>query len=447
MRLSLFYELTVPRPWDSASEKRVFDEHLEAAELADRLGFHAVWMTEHHFLEEMTHASAPEVLLAAIAARTTNLRLGHGIVHMPPAINHPARVAERIATLDLISNGRVEFGTGEASSEAELAGFNVDPALKRAMWREGVMVATRCMYEEPFTGFEGQFVSMPPRNVVPKPLQRPHPPVWVACTRPSTVVMAAENGLGALSFSFVGPDECVGQVKTYYETFERAVPMLPEINPNTLFLGGNMSVARTRDEAVARIGYTGGFFGWGIGHYYVTGNHIPGRMNLWDQYTRISTGQVAPTLPNGEPMDADRRDWARLAQNSVRAEVDRLAGVGTPDEVLQRVLAYEAAGCDELLFQLPPIEHDWNMESIELLGTRVIPVIRERNERLEAAKTKRLERTIDTVRGRYVDDAPLLDPAYSFGGPKKAMPEIIESMELATRLRQQDMDRQQMSSP
>ena len=445
MRVSLFYELTVPRPWDAAQEKRIFDEHLEAAELADRLGFHAVWITEHHFLEEMTHASAPEVVLAAIAGRTTNLRLGHGIVHMPPAINHPARVAERIGTLDLISGGRVEFGTGEASSEAELAGFNVDPPLKRAMWREGVKVATRCMYEEPFTGFEGQFVSMPPRNVVPKPMQKPHPPVWVACTRPSTVVMAAENGLGALSFSFVGPEECVGQVKTYYETFERAVPMLPSVNPNTLFLGGNMSVAKTREEAVRRIGFTGGFFGWGIGHYYVTGTHIPGHMHLWDEYTRICTGEVAPMLPDGKPMEADREDWARLARESVSAEVSRLAGVGTPDEVLARVLQYEAAGCDELLFQLPPIEHDWNMESIELLGRHVVPVVHERNAKLAAEKRDRLSGTIEAVEARYVDDAPAFDPNYSFGGPTKAMPEIVEAMKHATDLRQRDMREQRTS--
>ena len=141
MRVSLFVEHPVPRPWSATSEQRVFSESLEQLALADQVGFHGVWVTEHHFQEEYSHSSAPEMFLAALSQRTTNLRLGHGIVHMPPAINHPARVAERIAALDLLSNGRVEFGTGEASSMAELGGFNFDPGLKRPMWREGLEVA------------------------------------------------------------------------------------------------------------------------------------------------------------------------------------------------------------------------------------------------------------------------------------------------------------------
>ncbi len=114
-------------------------------------------------------------------------------MHLPPAVNHPARVAERIATLDLISDGRVEFGTGESSSIGELGGFNIDPADKRAQWEEALEVSIRCMTEEPFTGFKGEHIQMPARNVVPKPLQKPHPPVWVACTRPASVQMAAQK--------------------------------------------------------------------------------------------------------------------------------------------------------------------------------------------------------------------------------------------------------------
>src|SRR5688572_24746579 len=187
MKFGLFYEHQVPRPWEQRSEKQVFAEAIEQAEIADRIGIDAFWLVEHHFLEEYSHSSAPEVFLGALSQRTERLRLGHGIVQTPPRFNHPARVAERIATLDIVSGGRVEFGSGESSSEMELGGFGIDPADKRAMWEEGLRVALRCLSEMPFTGHVGEHVSMPPRNVVPKPLQRPHPPVWVACSRRETI--------------------------------------------------------------------------------------------------------------------------------------------------------------------------------------------------------------------------------------------------------------------
>src|SRR6478752_3108365 len=140
MRFGLFYEHQMARPWAEGAEEQLLRDALEQVELADRLGFESVWEVEHHFLEEYSHSSAPEVFLAAASQRTTRMRLGHGIVQLPPNFNHPARVAERVATLDLISSGRVEFGTGESASQMELGGFNVgyDKDEKRRMWLEGV---------------------------------------------------------------------------------------------------------------------------------------------------------------------------------------------------------------------------------------------------------------------------------------------------------------------
>ena len=197
MRFGIFYEHQLPRPWTDGSEAQLLLDALEQVELADRLGIDYVWEVEHHFLEEYSHSSAPEVFLAAASQRTRRIRLGHGIVNVMPAVNHPARVAERIATLDLISQGRVDFGTGESSSAAELGGFLVDRERKREMWQEEVDAITRMLVEEPFTGMDGEFVQMPPRNVIPKPLQKPHPPVWVACSRRETIHLAARNGIGA----------------------------------------------------------------------------------------------------------------------------------------------------------------------------------------------------------------------------------------------------------
>src|SRR5436305_5190820 len=186
MRFGLFYEHQLPRPWDPDAEERIMQDALDQIELADRLGFDYVWEVEHHFLEEYSHSSAPEVFLAAASQRTTNIRLGHGIVNVMPQVNHPARVAERVATLDIVSNGRVDFGTGESSSAAELGGFLIEREHKRDMWQESLGAVTRMLVEEPFAGIDGQWVQMPPRNVVPKPVQSPHPPVWVACSRRET---------------------------------------------------------------------------------------------------------------------------------------------------------------------------------------------------------------------------------------------------------------------
>ena len=167
MRFGIFYEHQQPRPWEEGSTERLLQNALAQVELADRLGFDYVWEVEHHFLEEYSHSSAPEVFLAAASQRTKRIRLGHGIVQLPPGFNHPARVAERAATLDLISGGRLELGTGEASSQAELGGFGVPREHKREQWEEALGAIARMFVEEPFAGIDGRHVRMPPRNVMP----------------------------------------------------------------------------------------------------------------------------------------------------------------------------------------------------------------------------------------------------------------------------------------
>jgi alkanesulfonate monooxygenase SsuD/methylene tetrahydromethanopterin reductase-like flavin-dependent oxidoreductase (luciferase family) len=444
MRVSLFVEHPVPRPWSATSEQRVFSESLEQLALADQAGFHGVWVTEHHFQEEYSHSSAPEMFLAALSQRTTNLRLGHGIVHMPPAINHPARVAERIAALDLLSNGRVEFGTGEASSMAELGGFNFDPGLKRPMWREGLEVALRCLSEEPFTGYSGQFVTMPPRNVVPKPLQKPHPPVWVACTRPATTELAARMGIGALTFSYVGAEACRPLIDNYYAILENeGAPLTPAVNPNVLITAGDLMVGRTHDEAVDRIGLGIGFHGYGIRHYYVSGRHHPGRTSVWAEYERSLAGEETgdAALAEQSAQSANRADWAALAMQNARKTADAHAGVGSVDEVRGNLEAYEAAGTDELMLLLPPARHEFLMESLTLLGQQVLPAFRERDEKARQRKAARLEPVIEKVLARQERRSPELDPVYWFGGVPQswdgasAATEVQDAIQTAAKLR------------
>src|SRR5213593_580843 len=285
MKFGLFYEHQLPQPWGEDGELRLYHQALEQIELADRLGIDYIWEVEHHFLEEYSHSSAPEVFLGAVSQRTKRIRLGHGIVQLPVAFNHAARIAERIATLDLVSDGRVEFGTGEASSEVELGGFGIDRATKRDQWLEAIDAVARMFVEEPFAGYDGTYVKMPPRNVVPKPFQKPHPPLWVACSRRETIHMAATKGIGALSFSFIEPADAKLWVNDYYETIasNECVPAGFAVNPN--FAVVTPFMCHPDEETAIDRGIDGGhFFGYSLAHYYVFGDHKPGVTNVWEEF-------------------------------------------------------------------------------------------------------------------------------------------------------------------
>ena len=285
MRFGLLYEHQLPRPWTEGTEHRLFKDALAQVELADGLGIDYIWEVEHHFLEEYAHSSAPEVFLAACAARTKRIRIGHGVVLAPPGYNHPARVAERIATLDLISDGRVDWGTGESASRVELEGFGIDPDQKKAMWAEAVEQTANMMAMSPYPGFKGKFFSMPVRNVVPKPLQKPHPPIWVACSRRETIHAAARAGIGALTFAFVDPAEAGKWAHEYYDIIksDQCVPIGHTVNANVAMVTG-FSCHEDRDEARRRGAEGFQFFGYSLGHYYVYGHHQPGVTDVWQRF-------------------------------------------------------------------------------------------------------------------------------------------------------------------
>jgi alkanesulfonate monooxygenase SsuD/methylene tetrahydromethanopterin reductase-like flavin-dependent oxidoreductase (luciferase family) len=413
MKFGLFYEHQLPRPWEPDAEYTLLQQALEQCQLADRLGIHYVWEVEHHFLEEYSHSSAPEVFLAAVSQRTERIRLGHGIVQMPPPFNHPARVAERIATLDLVSGGRVDFGSGESSSAAELEGFLVNPEEKRAMWEEGLRVALRCLTEEPFSGHAGRYVTMPPRNVVPKPRQRPHPPVWVACSRRETIHLAAQKGIGALSFSFFDPEEARHWVNDYYATLEReGVPIGDAVNANIACVTPFMC---HRDEATAiERGVEGtNFLGYSLAHYYIFGRHRPARTNVWTEYQR-KRAEVGYD-PAAVASAAAHTD--RLGAKVVLDDASGLRGaVGTPAQIREYLRRYEEFGVDQLIFAttVGKNRHDHIMESLELFGREVLPEFQERDERQTREKATRMAPVIDAVMARKPahDHPPLANPEY-----------------------------------
>jgi len=397
VRFGIFYEHQLPRPWGPDDEHVLLKNALDQVELADRLGFDYVWAVEHHFLEEYSHSSAPEVFLAAASQRTARIRLGHGIVQLPVGFNHPARVAERIATLDLVSDGRAEFGTGESSSEAELGGFGVERATKRAQWNEALDVVTRLMVEEPFAGYDGDFVHMPPRNLVPKPLQRPHPPLWVACSRRESIHLAATKGIGALTFSFIEAAEAKAWVDDYYATIAS-----PECVPAGFAVNGNLACVLPlmchADEATAiDRGIDGShFFGYSLAHYYVFGMHKPGVTNVWEEF-----------LENrdrfGFSRDIASRTGQPLGAQLMEQGLGSLRGaVGAPDQIRELVRAYEDAGVDQLIFvsQAGRNRHEHVCESLELFAREVMPEFQDRAQSRDDAKARRLAPAVEAALAR-----------------------------------------------
>ncbi|MQY04268.1 LLM class flavin-dependent oxidoreductase [Actinomadura macrotermitis] len=392
IRFSLFYEHQLPRPWDHGEEARLYQDALDQIEIADRIGFDYVWEVEHHFLEEYSHSSAPEVFLAAASQRTKRIRLGHGIVQLPPEVNHPARVAERIATLDLVSGGRVDFGTGESSSSAELGGFGVRRTAKRAEWQDAIDAITRMFVEEPFAGWDSRHVQMPPRNVVPKPVQKPHPPLWVACSRRETIEFAARNGIGALSFSFVEPEDAGRWVQEYYRIIEsdECVPAGFAVNPNVCVV---LPMMLHEDEATAiDRGIDGAhFFGFALAHYYGTTPHDPGRTSVWDEFQEHRAARGFD------------RDQIIANAEALNVNIGSLRGaVGTPEQVVDLIRRYEAVGVDQVSFvvQAGPNRHEHICEALELFGEQVLPRFAEGREEREAAKAARLAPAIEAALAR-----------------------------------------------
>jgi alkanesulfonate monooxygenase SsuD/methylene tetrahydromethanopterin reductase-like flavin-dependent oxidoreductase (luciferase family) len=393
MRFGVFYELQLPKPWKPGDEQRLFHEALDQVELADRLGYDYAWEVEHHFLDEYSHSSAPEVFLACAAARTRRIRLAHGIRQVIPNYNHPARTAEMLATLDIVSNGRADFGIGEGATRLELGGFHIPAKEKRAMSLEAAEQVANMMALEPYPGFEGKYFSMPCRNVLPKPVQKPHPPMWMACTNRDTIRVAAAHGLGALAFSFLDPEEAHKWADIYYGIIksEQCVPLGHTVNP-AIAMVSSFSLHHDRAEAIRR-GHEGfEFFGYAL-NALVAHDTVPGRTNLWGEYLEKRGDRTA------EMMAAARHGGADSG------------GIGTPDDMRAHLRAMGDAGVDQVIFlqQAGRNEHRHICESLELFAREVMPEFQAEVAGREARKREELAPYIEAALRRKKWMRPLAD--------------------------------------
>ncbi|MEW6267958.1 MAG: LLM class flavin-dependent oxidoreductase [Thermodesulfobacteriota bacterium] len=375
MKFDLLYELQTPKPHDERSEYRCYHEALEQIELADRLGFDTVWFVEHHFLTEFAHSSAPEVFLGALSQRTKRIRLGHGVTLLPHRFNHPVRVAERVAALDILSDGRVEFGTGR-SSQYEQAGFEIETERSRAMWQEALEMIPRMWTEETFE-HQGEFVSVPPRSVIPKPLQKPHPPIWMAATSPEGWEIAGRNGIGILGLTiFVRIPQLADRVRAYRKALEQAKPVGKLVNPK---VGAFtiVHVAETQEQAVEN-GGPDAAINYLLYAFRVLGGFAdPQGRGMQREYAELEIKStpyrdlIAKEYPIIVKMQKGECTFEDLDQED-------MVIVGDVDHCIRKVERYRDAGLDHFisLMQADRIPHDKVMRSIELFAKEIMPRFR-----------------------------------------------------------------------
>ncbi len=354
MKFGLLYEMETPRPWNAMSEYNTYWQALAQIELADRIGIDYVWEVEHHFLEEYSHSSAPEVFYGAVSQRTKNIRIAHGVRLLPFNFNNPIKVAEQAAVLDILSNGRMELGTGRSTTAQELDGFSVDYDRTRQEVREALDIIVKAWTDE-ILEYNGKLIKVPPRRVVPKPIQKPHPAMWMACVAPDSYQMAGDRGMGALSFS-LNFEQVQKSMEAYHKSFANRTDQVGKV-PNEAFAGLIIChVAENKEEEA--IGLEGAR--WFMHNVAKLFEPLMTKNKLYSyEYLR-----------NLMAMDMDPKDTpdAKLKEH-------HMVVVGNPDEVNRKLEAFERTGMEQVIMfkQAGRIPHQNIMKSLRLIAKHVLP--------------------------------------------------------------------------
>lgn len=352
MKFSLFFEMQLTDPTPE-KEAELFRNSLAQAKLADEIGYHCVWEVEHHGLYEYSHSSAPEIFLSFVAAQTSRVRIGHGCTLLPYRYNHPIRVAERIATLDILSGGRVNWGSARSGSRVEREAFEVDVPTIHAQWLEALDMIPQMWNSEPYS-YKGQFFDIPLTHVLPKPVQRPHPPMFAACNRPDDAVAVGKLGLGALCMAMHRDEALKNHVLEYREAVSGAKPVGRSINNH--FACNAAAFVLKDDNEACRHGLRGAmYFTQAMVHYY--GKERPvGRINISRDF-----------LPD------DYVQGFRRVRNTPQSQLSSI--IGDACAARESVQRFADAGVDELILvmQTGTSPHELTMESIRTFGEKVIP--------------------------------------------------------------------------
>ena len=373
MKFSIIYEAQMVDT-SRENEQAVFHQIVDQAKYAEEMGFDCIWCVEHTALTQYAHMSAPETVLAFIAGATSRIHVGHGVVCLPSAMNHPVKVAERIATLDILSKGRLHFGVGKGGTQQEAGtfGYNLDEL--QPMIDESMYLIPKIMVQDEIE-HDGTYVKIPKRPIHPSPYQDPHPPMYMACTREHTLVAAGERGIGALVLGFSGPDEIAKKNAIYREAFrtrkaEDQVGFRPTEHLAALCAA---TVLDDREQA-RKIGLRGQrFFAESIAYWYQGGPLPTIDESLSADEQEAILGQekeqtIAYLSEEAIPVGDEHLSNYNVAQDAY----------GTPEDCIRYVQRLADAGADEILFlfQMGGIPHDVIMETIRNIGEKVIPHFR-----------------------------------------------------------------------
>lgn len=363
MEFGIFIQAHVPRQrveavGDHAEHEALLGE-ADLVRVADDTGWKYCWVVEHHFLSEYSHLSDSASYLGYLSAKTDRIHLGSGIFNLNPQVNHPVRIAERVAMLDHLSDGRFEFGTGRGAGSREVTGFDIESTdSTKPVWDEVVRELPR-MWRESEYQFDGKFFrvpypneKMPTRNVLPKPWKPPHPPIWVAAGNPPTYEKAARLGLGVLGFNVAAVRDMEPMVSAYKNAIGEAEPVGDYVNDNVMITNGVICLedGKRAREVACTMGIS---YLQSLVFYY------------HDTFPKVE----------GVPVWPDHFPEPTLEDIEVRINEGYLL-CGDPDEVLEQVRRYESVGCDQLCFGLP-LNMSWAdaEETLRLFGQHVIPKI------------------------------------------------------------------------
>ena len=357
MEFGIFLNGYLPGPaaHDSECEHEMITREGQYVVQADRFSWKYAWFGEHHSLTEYSHLSAPEVLMANVAARTERIHLASGINNLSPRVNHPVRNAERAAFLDHVTNRRYEWGTGRGAGSHEIATFNIlDKDSTKSEWEEVIREVPRMWEQRDYT-FEGQHFAVPtPHNVLPKPYGTGHPPIWVACGNPGTYARAGELGIGAIAFNFEPVFSLQGRIEAYKEAVATCAEPLGQYKNDNVMMTNAVVCLKDRDRA-RQIAMSAGR------GYLVT------MVNLYHDTMPKSPDAITwPQAPIQVPWTDELLDQLIEGGHML---------CGTPEEVCEQVVRYQDVGCDQVVFGMPGegMEHDEILEMLELFGDVVIP--------------------------------------------------------------------------
>jgi alkanesulfonate monooxygenase SsuD/methylene tetrahydromethanopterin reductase-like flavin-dependent oxidoreductase (luciferase family) len=367
----MFYQMSVPKPWTAESESNRFWEMVEQVTFAEEMGLESVWFVEHHFRSEWSHSSAPDITLAALSQRTSKMRLGIAVVLAP--MHHPLNVAVRMATLDILSRGRVDLGVGRSGYPYQIGAYGVDLKDAREMMYETLSIIPRIWTEEVFS-HQGKYYQIPEREVIPKPVQKPHPPIWNACSQEDTAQMAGEMGLGCLAQTSVGLERAEKLIGIYKKAIKGAKPVGKfvhnQVAGNTVaFCTENRRKAQERGAEL---------IDWYRAQQRIRDSYV------WQGFDPAKVPEDYKWHYQRSIVDPVRRDETPSLQ--LIQQGGRFC-IGDPDDCIRYIEQYEAMGVDEImpLFQIGPVTHQEVMNSLRLVGKYVVPHFKEKAKREQTA--------------------------------------------------------------